>query len=78
MKTPIEKYANDPHYRRVVDMLEALIVEAEFTPSEIREACMLACIRNEHYRRIRLFVISAKAVDALEVLESEFINQRNF
>ena len=44
MKTPKEKYANDNNYRRLVDMLEALIVQAEFTPSEIREACMLACI----------------------------------
>ena len=78
MKTPKEKYANDPNYRRIVDMLEALIAKAEFTPSEIREACMLACILHEHYRRIRPVVISAKAVDALEVLESEFINQRNF
>ena len=78
MKTPREKYATDPNYRRLVDMLEALIAKAEFTPSEIREACMLACILHEHYRRIRPVVISAKAVDALEVLESEFINQRNF
>lgn len=78
MKTPEEKYTNDPNYRRVVDMLEALIVEAEFTPSEIREACMLACIRNERYRRIRPVVITAEAARAMEVLETEFLARRNF
>ena len=78
MKTPKEKYANDPNYRRLVDMLEALIVKAEFTPSEIREACMLACIRHEHYRRIRPIVVSAEAARAMDVLESEFLTRRNF
>lgn len=78
MKTPIEKYANDPNYRRLVDMLEALIVEAEFTPSEIREACILACIRHEHYRRIRPVVITAEAARAMEVLETEFLVKKNF
>ena len=78
MKTPNEKYANDHNYRRLVDMLEALIVQAEFTPSEIREACMLACIRHELYRRVRPVVISAEAARAMEVLETEFLTQRNF
>ena len=78
MKTPEEKYTTDPNYRLLVDTLEALIVKAEFTPSEIREACMLACIRHEHYRRIRPVVISAEAARAMEVLETEFLTQRNF
>ena len=78
MKTPKEKYANDNNYRRLVDMLEALIVHAEFTPSEIREACMLACILHEQYRRMRPVVISAEAARAMEVLETEFLTQRNF
>ena len=78
MKTPKEKYANDPNYRRLVDMLEALIHQAEFTPSEIREACMLACILHEHYRRIGQVVISAEAARAMEVLEAEFLTHRNF
>ena len=78
MKTPNEKNANDHNYRLLVDMLEALIVQAEFTPSEIREACMLACIRHEQYRRVRPVVISAEAARAMEVLETEFLTQRNF
>lgn len=51
MKTPNEKYTNDPSYRQLVDTLTTLIYQAEFTPSEIREACMLACILHEQYRR---------------------------
>ena len=78
MKTPSEKYENDNNYRQLVDMLTALIHQAEFTPSEIREACMLACIRCEHYRRIRPVVISAEAARAMDVLEAEFLTQRNF
>ena len=78
MKTPKEKYANDNNYRRLVDTLEALIVQAEFTPSEIREACMLACILNEQYRRVRPVVISAEAAAAMEILETEFLARRNF
>ena len=76
MKTPNEKYVNDPSYRQLVDMLTALIHKAEFTPSEIREACMLACILHE--QRMRPVVISAEAERAMEVLEAEFITQRNF
>ena len=78
MKNPNEKYENDNNYRHLVDMLTALIHQAEFTPSEIREACMLACIRHEHYRRIRPVVISAEAARAMDVLESEFLTRRNF
>ena len=78
MKTPNEKYENDQSYRQLVDMLTALIHQAEFTPSEIREACMLACILHEHYRRIGQVVISAEAARAVEVLEAEFLTRRNF
>ena len=78
MKTPNEKYANDPSYRQLVDMLTALIDQAKYTPSEIREACMLACIRYEHYRRTGPVVISAEAAAAMEILETEFLAQRNF
>lgn len=47
MKTPEEKYRNDPIYRQIVDMCESLIVQCQLTPSEIREAVMFACVRHE-------------------------------
>jgi len=43
MKTPQEKFENDPEYRYLVQMFEALIHEARFTPSEIRQAALFAC-----------------------------------
>ena len=49
MKSPKEKYMNDPEYHHLVKMLEGLIEDARFTPSELREACILASINYEEY-----------------------------
>lgn len=50
MKTPREKYMNDPTYSRLVDTICAFIHKAQFTPSEVREAAILACIIYEERR----------------------------
>lgn len=50
--TPQERYNRDPLFHRLVDTLEALIVDANMTPTEIRECAMLACIHHEHKRAI--------------------------
>lgn len=47
MKTPEQKYNHDPHFKNLVSMIESLIHEAKFTPSEVREAAMFACIMYE-------------------------------
>ena len=47
MKTPREKYMYDPEYHCLVQMLESFIARAQFTPSELREAVVLACINYE-------------------------------
>ena len=47
MKTPEEKYAGDSKYRHFVDLIENLIHNADFTPSELREMVIYACIRDE-------------------------------
>ena len=47
MKTPEEKYNHDPQYRQIVDLFENMLHQANFTPSEIREMAMFACIRYE-------------------------------
>lgn len=50
MKTPEEKYMYDANYRMLIDILENFIHLNQYTPSEIREASLFACIRYEMRR----------------------------
>ncbi|MDP1774244.1 MAG: hypothetical protein Q8L15_18405 [Methylobacter sp.] len=68
MKTPRDKYMNDPEYHRLVDMLENFVETARFTPSELREASVLACI-NYEMRHVREMTIDPRTVDAFRVLD---------
>ena len=76
MKTPREKYMNDPEYHSLVNMLEQVIEQARFTPSELREACILASI-NYEMRHVRDTSTASyrEAEDALRILEC-FANRR--
>jgi len=47
MLIPEERYLRDTAFRTIVDMLEHLIREAKYTPTELREACILAAIHYE-------------------------------
>ena len=42
-----DRYYHDPHFRHLVDALYATVVDAQFTPTEIREAAMFAQILYE-------------------------------
>lgn len=64
MKTPREKYQHDPNYRVLVDTLCAHIHACNFTPSEIRQAALLACILYEE-QKIRT-TIFPKFPDGIE------------
>ena len=68
MKTPREKYMNDPQYHNLVTMLEKFIDQAQFTPSELREAVVLACI-NYEMRNIQGQAIDPRLMDALDTLD---------
>ena len=54
MKTPEEKYNNDPEYCGMVDSLVSYIEGHKFTPSEMREMVMFACIRYEQLQTKKL------------------------
>lgn len=41
------RYTEDATFRHVVDALHAMVARADLTPSEIRQAAMLACIHYE-------------------------------
>ncbi len=75
MRTPKEKYQNDPEYHNLVRTLEGLIEQARFTPSELREACLLASI-NYEMRHVRENQIDPEALHAMDVLERKFIDKR--
>ena len=74
MKTPREKYMNDPEYHALVASLEEHIERARFTPSELREACVLACI-NYEMRHVREKSIDPRTSEALHILD-DFANRR--
>lgn len=75
IKTPREKYMNDPEYNALVRMLEGLIEQARFTPSELREACILASI-NYEMRHIRERNIPPYIEESLKTLD-DFVSRRH-
>jgi len=56
--SPVERYHHDAAFRQLVDTLYLTIDAAQFTPTEIREAAMLAQIRYEEIR-IRPLIVEA-------------------
>lgn len=68
MKTPREKYMNDPEYHHLVQLMESFIERARFTPSELREACVLASI-NYEMRHVRESQIEPEVLHAFEILD---------
>ncbi len=45
-----DRYHNDPAFHAVVTMLQRAALDMHLTPSEVREAAMLACILIEERR----------------------------
>ena len=74
MKSPKEKYMNDPEYHQLVNMLESFIDRARFTPSELREAAVLASI-NYEMRHVRDFTIDPRTNEAFRILD-DFASRR--
>lgn len=46
-QSAFERYANDPIFHTLVDMFYNVLCQDDFTPSEIREAALLASIKYE-------------------------------
>lgn len=66
---------NDPEYRRLVDMLGQFVESARFTPSELREACVLASI-NYEMRHVRSQQIDPHVLDAFRVLDEFAVRKK--
>ncbi|MGB8274119.1 MAG: hypothetical protein WCF16_02490 [Alphaproteobacteria bacterium] len=56
MRSVTERYQTDAQFRQLVDLLYSSIDNAQFSPSEIREAAMLAHILYEE-RHIRPMIV---------------------
>lgn len=56
---PHAAYRTDPVFKRVVDTMQALLYDAQLTPSEMRAAATLACTLYEmHTVRPMIFPIA--------------------
>ena len=53
---PEWRYQHDPKFKGYVDLMHHLIQRAELTPTEVREAAMLACIHYESYQVRRIYL----------------------
>ena len=41
------RFMHDPHFHSLVEMMTKYLVEHRFSPSEMREAAVLACVHYE-------------------------------
>jgi hypothetical protein len=60
--TVSDRYDRDPQFRVLTDQLEYLIANAKMTPTEVREAAVLATIHYEQ-RSVRPFIIPLRTLD---------------
>jgi hypothetical protein len=59
------RYQNDPVFYTVVNQMRAIITSATLTPSEVREAAMLACIIEEEYKPRRPYTTSNEELEIM-------------
>jgi len=56
LMSPEERYQCDPWFHKLVDTLTHFIIAAKFTPSELREAAILAAIHYEYFTTKRSMI----------------------
>jgi hypothetical protein len=62
VRSVVERYQTDPEFRALVDVLASQIYAARYTPTEIREASILAATLVES-RTIRPMIIPLRDLD---------------
>ena len=69
LRSPLDRCRNDPQFAALVNVMEMYIHQAQFTPSEIREAAIVASIKVEMMNINRQVIIPAEAATAIKTLE---------
>jgi len=60
--TIFERYEHDPLFRSMVDVLQGWIEQMQATPTEVREAAMLAVLMVEQRWPTRAIVFTAEQI----------------
>lgn len=68
MDTPRDRYQRDPLFARLVDMLAFHLERCDFTPTEVREAAMLAAVIVETRKPGGPWVITRDEADRFDPL----------
>lgn len=67
MKSVRERYLTDAAFRYIVEGMRAILSGAMLTPSEVREAAMLACILEEERRPAAPFTCSDEEMERMRL-----------
>jgi len=67
MRSVRDRYNDDPEFHQLVKMMEALVHQGRFTPSEMREAAILASILYEelHLRDYTMLYVNREVEESL-------------
>jgi hypothetical protein len=77
MMTPQERYARDVDFHALVDTMQMFITKCQLTPTELREAAMLAAIHYEE-RHPKTFVYGQPEWDHLGLVHPAPSPSENF
>ena len=59
----------DKAFRELVEVMISFIIRGEFTPSEMREAALLASLKYEYMYPHRVYIVDHALEDALILVE---------
>jgi len=70
MKTPREKYFHDANFRTLVDLMVSHITQCNYTPSEMRQAAILASIKYEEMNMRSPTFLEPKIQESLNTIHN--------
>lgn len=64
--TPEQRYQQDAKFHTLVNWLLSQIIDCQYSPTELRDAVMLAAIRYELYHSQPSFKVQADAIQRVD------------